>query len=143
MKLLKFIVLIVLCWSCKKAMTPANKEEEALLKSLSSKRVKLPNGWSLTPVGRSLPLNDLPLNLIVSPSHKYLAVSNNGQSTQSITLIDAVTEKVLDDVSIPKSYLGLAFSDDEKRCTLQPEMTIKSLCILLKTRSLFRSLKSC
>ncbi|MFD1820670.1 40-residue YVTN family beta-propeller repeat-containing protein [Pseudarcicella hirudinis] len=114
MKLLKFIVLIVLCWSCKKAMTPANKEEEALLKSLSSKRVKLPNGWSLTPVGRSLPLNDLPLNLIVSPSHKYLAVSNNGQSTQSITLIDAVTEKVLDDVSIPKSYLGLAFSDDEK-----------------------------
>ena len=29
-------------------------------------RVQLPNGWSLTPAGKSLPLGDLPLNIAVS-----------------------------------------------------------------------------
>jgi len=77
-------------------------------------RIKLPNGWSLTPVGRSLQLGDLPLNIIVSPSGKYLAVTNNGQSVQSIQLIDVVHDRILSDVVIPKSWLGLAFSADEK-----------------------------
>ena len=46
--------------------------------SLESKRVHLPNGWGLTPVGESLPLGDLPLNIAVSPSQKLIAVTNNG-----------------------------------------------------------------
>ena len=52
-------------------------------------QIKLPNGWSLTPVGKSLPLGDLPLNIAISSTKKYIAVTNNGQSTQSIQLIDA------------------------------------------------------
>jgi YVTN family beta-propeller protein len=78
------------------------------------KRVTLSNGWHLTPVGRSLPLGDLPLNLVVSPSKKYLAVTNNGQSVQSIQLIDAKSEQVLHSEVIPKSWYGLKFSADEK-----------------------------
>jgi DNA-binding beta-propeller fold protein YncE len=78
----------------------------------SSKRT-LPNGWSLSPVGRSLPLGDLPLNMVVSRSKKLLAVTNNGQSVQSIELIDPVNEKLLDSVVIGKSWYGLAFSADE------------------------------
>src|SRR5580692_10031604 len=81
---------------------------------LSQKKVLLPNGWSLTPAGRSLPLGDLPLNIAVSSSRRYLAVTNNGQSTQTIQLIDAEKEQVLDSVIIPKSWLGLTFSADEK-----------------------------
>ncbi|HXB35144.1 MAG TPA: hypothetical protein VNV35_17065, partial [Puia sp.] len=49
-------------------------------------KVLLPNGWSLTPAGHSLPLGDLPLNIAVSSSRRYLAVTNNGQSTQTIQL---------------------------------------------------------
>jgi hypothetical protein len=56
------------------------------LQEIESKKVQLPNGWSLTPVGSSLPLGDLPLNIAVSPSKKLLAVTNNGQSVQSIQL---------------------------------------------------------
>src|ERR1700722_7145388 len=78
------------------------------------KKILLPNGWSLTPAGRSLPLGDLPLNIAVSSSRRYLAVTNNGQSTQTLQLIDAVKEQILDSVIIPKSWLGLAFSADEK-----------------------------
>jgi YVTN family beta-propeller protein len=79
-----------------------------------SKRILLPNGWSLTPVGKSLPLGDLPLNMVVSPSKKYIAVTNNGQSIQSIQLIDAVHNKILAEKIIPESWLGLAFSSDER-----------------------------
>ncbi len=84
------------------------------LHEFESKRVRLSNGWSLTPAGKSLPLGDLPLNIAVSSSKKYIAVTNNGQSTQSLQLIDAEKEMILDNVIIPKSFYGLKFSADEK-----------------------------
>lgn len=76
--------------------------------------IHLSNGWGLSPAGTSLPLGDLPLNICVSPSKKYLAVTNNGQSTQSIQLINVQKEKVVSTVVIPKSWLGLKFSADER-----------------------------
>ena len=78
------------------------------------KKAILPNGWTLSPAGRSLPLGDLPLNIAVSKSKKWMAVTNNGQSVQSIQLINPVTEKILDNVVVPKSWYGLKFSADEK-----------------------------
>ena len=80
------------------------------LQEIESKRVRLPNGWSLTPAGSNLPLGDLPLNMAVSSSGKLIAVTNNGQSVQSIQLIDAGKGKLLDVVVIPKSWYGLKFS---------------------------------
>ena len=74
----------------------------------------LPNGWSLTPVGKSIQLGDLPLNIALSKSKRYMAITNNGQSTQSLQLIDVKNEKRLDSIDIPKSWLGLKFSEDEK-----------------------------
>jgi len=84
------------------------------LQQIESKRVDLPNGWSLTPVGKALPLGDLPLNMAVSPSKKLIAVTNNGQSVQSLQLIDAINDKVLSSVVIPRSWYGIKFSSDEK-----------------------------
>ena len=84
------------------------------LNEIMSKQVSLANGWKLSPVGKLLPLGDLPLNIAVSPSGKLLAVTNNGQSTQSIQLIDAKEMKTLDSVVIGKSWLGLTFSKDGK-----------------------------
>ena len=88
----------------------AQEGKEELLK----KKVLLPNGWSLTPAGKALPLGDLPLNIVISASRRYAAVTNNGQSTQTVQLFDVAAEKLLDSVVIPKSWLGLAFSSDEK-----------------------------
>ena len=90
------------------ALAQDNKDD------LLKKKVKLPNGWTLTPAGHGLPLGDLPLNIAVSSSGRYAAVTNNGQSTQTIQLIDVAGETVLDSVIIPKSWLGLKFSADEK-----------------------------
>jgi YVTN family beta-propeller protein len=77
-------------------------------------QVLLPNGWKLSPAGTALPLGDLPLNMQLSASGRLLAVTNNGQSTQSIQLIDPKNEKLLDERIIKKSWYGLAFSHDEK-----------------------------
>src|ERR1700753_4321265 len=84
------------------------------LGSIERGRVKLPNGWSLTPVGKSLPLGDLPLNIAVSKNHRYAAVTNNGQSTQTIQLLDAKNDLELDKVIIGKAWGGLVFSADER-----------------------------
>jgi YVTN family beta-propeller protein len=80
----------------------------------AQKKITLPNGWSLSPAGKSLPLGDLPLNMAISNSKKLMAVTNNGQSKQTLQLIDIKTEKVLDNIEIAKSWLGLHFSSDEK-----------------------------
>lgn len=84
------------------------------ISAVKPKKIKLPNGWSLSPAGRSLPLGDLPLNIAVSRSTRYIAVTNNGQSVQSLQLIDAKTEKITDNVVVPKLWFGLKFSSDER-----------------------------
>lgn len=81
---------------------------------LENSQLLLPNGWSLSPAGRSLEVGDLPLNIAVSASQKLMAVTNNGQGKQSIQLIDTQTEKILDNIEIPKSFYGLKFSSDNK-----------------------------
>ena len=85
------------------------------LEQLNNQRITLPNGWSLTPVGKTLPLGDLPLNIAVSKSGKYMAVTNNGQSTQTIQLFDTKKEIQLDSIVIAKSWYGLKFSADEQK----------------------------
>lgn len=80
----------------------------------SQGRIMLPTGWSLSPAGKSLHLGDLPLNIAVSNSKKLLAVTNNGQSDQTIFLIDPVNQRILDTILVGKSWLGLTFSTDEQ-----------------------------
>lgn len=83
------------------------------ISQIEKDRILLPNGWSITPVGKSLPLGDLPLNIAVSSSEKLIAVTNNGQSDQSVFLVDAVNDRILDTIEIGKSWLGLAFARDD------------------------------
>ena len=76
--------------------------------------VSLPNGWKLSSAGKSFGLGDLPLNIAVSTSKKFVAVTNNGVSAHSIMLIDVKSERVIDSVIIPKAWYGLAFSPDDQ-----------------------------
>jgi YVTN family beta-propeller protein len=91
------------------AQTAASLEQQ-----LNKSRVRLPNGWHLSPAGRMLPLGDFPLNIAVSKTQRFIAVTNNGQSVQSLQLIDPKAEKILHSIIIPKSWYGLTFSEDEK-----------------------------
>ncbi len=109
-----FTLLVSLSfWSCK--TSNQSNIESVVYKKLANNRVNLTNGWSLTPAGTSpLNLDDLPLTMVVSSSKKYIGITNNGQSVQSLMLIDAKTNQLLDKVMPPKLFVGLAFSADEK-----------------------------
>jgi YVTN family beta-propeller protein len=104
-KALRSLIIVLLC---------VHAVQGQNLQQLEQARVMLPNGWGITRVGESLPLGDLPLNMVLSPSTSLLAVTNNGQSDQSIYLIDPVRRKTLDTAVIGKAWVGLAFSSDEK-----------------------------
>src|SRR5674476_1445741 len=82
------------------------------LKEIESHVVSLPNGWKLTPVGKLLPLGDLPLNIAISPSKKLAAITNNGESDQTIQLVDIDKKVILDSIIVGKAWLGLTFSAD-------------------------------
>jgi YVTN family beta-propeller protein len=84
------------------------------LSEIEARRVTLPNGWSLTPVGKMVTIGDLPLNIAVSPDKKLAAITNNGVSDQFIELVDIKHSVVSDSVAIRKSWVGLVFSDDGK-----------------------------
>lgn len=109
---MKLLVQLSLCTLL--GITAAAQKNDNLEEQLNNKRVRLPNGWHLSPAGTSLPLGDLPLNLALSRSQKWLAATNNGQSVQSIQLINVKKEQVVDNVVIPKSWYGLKFTADEK-----------------------------
>ncbi|NDA62567.1 MAG: hypothetical protein EBX50_11045 [Chitinophagia bacterium] len=101
------LLAVVVCFCCLSQIVGQPKTE------LYKNRVGLPNGWNLTPIGKSLALGDLPLNLAVSNNKKYIAVTNNGQSTNTIQLLDANNHKVLHSIEIAKAWLGLCFSKND------------------------------
>src|ERR1700740_1549109 len=105
MKKTLFIAFAMLVWFKAHAQSLADIEKH---------RIMLPNGWGITKVGESLPLGDLPLNIAVSKTKKYMAVTNNGQSTQSIQLIDVASGTLADQITRHKSWGGIVFSADEK-----------------------------
>ncbi len=81
---------------------------------LDARRVLLPNGWSITPIGKNIGLADLPLNMVISNNKKLMAVTNNGQSTHCIHLIDIVKAQVVDSMFIPKAWYGIAFGSNDQ-----------------------------
>ncbi len=104
--------ILIFCFSLLALFSQILKSQK--LDEIEKNRVRLPNGWSLTPVGKLLPLGDLPLNIAISPSKKLAAVTNNGYGTQLIHLIDLKTGAILDSSVLKKSWLGLTFSADGK-----------------------------
>jgi YVTN family beta-propeller protein len=72
-------------------------------------------GWRVTPAGKQSPLGEKPFGAALSPDGKYLAVSNNGMHTQSLSLVDAATRATvqhLDYASPEALFIGLAWSPD-------------------------------
>ncbi len=105
-------ILLLILFSCTNTKDEAYEQLDALL---NSRRILLPNGWSLTVPGESIPLGDFPLNLVTSNDSHVLAVTNNGQSEHSIMLIDPHKFEMINKMEIPKSWYGLVFNNDHSR----------------------------
>ncbi len=74
-----------------------------------------PVGYRITPAGTQTNLGDLPLALRLSPDGHTMLVSNDGQGTQSLQVVDAATSRVTQTLSYASPHTlfeGLAFSPD-------------------------------
>ncbi len=72
--------------------------------------ILLPNGWSLSPAGISIPLSsDLPLNMAITSNGEFAAVTNNGNGKQTIDLIDLKNKKRMQQIDVGTAWLGLYF----------------------------------
>ena len=114
MQIIKYLlVFAVISWPA--GLARAQQTFTSQQKILNDRRILLPNGWSLSPAGNTIDLKeDLPLNMAVSPGGKYLAVTNNGDGNQSITLVNLQNLHILDDKIIGRAWVGLKFSKDSK-----------------------------
>ncbi|KAA2261210.1 bifunctional YncE family protein/alkaline phosphatase family protein [Solihabitans fulvus] len=69
----------------------------------------------MTPAGHQTNLSDLPLNAVASPDGRWLAVTNDGQGTQALQLVDTGSGAVVQTIQYasPQAlFVGLAFSRD-------------------------------
>ncbi len=77
-----------------------------------------PNQWILTPVGLQVEVGDRPLGITATPDGRFLLVSNNGQSLQSLVLFDTASRTVTQTIpyASPEGlFLGLAVAPDGAR----------------------------
>lgn len=76
-----------------------------------------PQNLTLTPAGKQIKLGNFPMGGAVSPDGRYLAVTNDGQGTQSLQVVDLHLNQVIQTISYnsPEAlYVGIAFSPDGK-----------------------------
>jgi len=83
-----------------------------------------PNGWVVTPAGKQVDLidgtpvwADRPFSEVLSPDGRWLLIGSDGQSTQSLKVVDTSTGKVTQTISYTGDealFVGLAFSPDGK-----------------------------
>jgi len=74
-------------------------------------RVRLPNGWYLSPAGLQVGVGDLPLGLAVSPDERIAAVTHSGWKGRGLDLVDIVSGEHVQSLPLDETWLGVAFLD--------------------------------
>ncbi|HEY1065071.1 MAG TPA: beta-propeller fold lactonase family protein, partial [Pirellulales bacterium] len=79
--------------------------------------VQLPNGWKLSPAGKSLALGDLPVNIQIHPTGQFAAVIHCGYRDHEVHILDLnpAKRKIVCRVTIDQGFYGLAFSPDGRQ----------------------------
>jgi DNA-binding beta-propeller fold protein YncE len=72
--------------------------------------ILLPNGWTITPFGDSVPMNDLISNIVPTPDGGAMIALHSGYNPHGLVVIDAKTRTPRQQVPLPTSWLGLAFN---------------------------------
>ncbi len=81
---------------------------------VESKDNTLFNGWKLTPAGRHVGVNALPLKMAISPDGQTLAAVCSGR-WNGLALIDLKTEQTKQWLPLYRTFNGVGFSSDGKK----------------------------
>src|SRR5262245_28159274 len=74
-------------------------------------RVRLPNGWFLSPAGKQVKVGDFPLGLAISPDGRLAAVTHSGWHAKGLDLVDLERGVHVQNVKLAETWLGVAFID--------------------------------
>lgn len=81
--------------------------------SVTEMGADLPNGWRVTPAGRTLAqTGDLVLNLIPSPDGKVIIGVHAGFLPHGLDVFDASSQKLVQSVPLNTAWVGLSWSND-------------------------------
>jgi YVTN family beta-propeller protein len=81
--------------------------------TLSGGGAELPNGWRITPAGQPIAdLGDLVLKMVPSPDGKVIVAGHGGYLPHGLTVLDAKTHKVVQEIPLKTAWLGLSWSGD-------------------------------
>ncbi len=73
----------------------------------------LPNGWRITPAGKPIAtIEDLVLNMVVSPDNKIVVASHSGYLPHGIDVFDTRTQKQIQHIPLKTTWLGMCWSAD-------------------------------
>src|SRR5258708_7659624 len=73
----------------------------------------LPNGWRITPAGKRIAdTNDLILKMVPSPDGRVIVAGHAGYLPHGLSVIDAKTHKLAQEVPLKTTWLGLSWSPD-------------------------------
>jgi YVTN family beta-propeller protein len=75
----------------------------------------LPNGWRITPVGKSLEISDMVLNATVAADGLAVIAMHAGYNPHGLVVIDTRTEEIVQRIPLKSAWYGLAWSPDGKR----------------------------
>src|SRR5271166_2054155 len=66
----------------------------------------LPNGWRLTPVGKSIPTADMVLNAVASPDGAAVIAMQAGYNPHGLVVIDTKTEEAVQRIPLKSAWYG-------------------------------------
>jgi YVTN family beta-propeller protein len=73
----------------------------------------LPNGWRITPAGKSIgSIEDLVLNMVVSPDGRIVVASHSGFLPHGLDIFDTKTQKQTQHIVLQSTWLGMTWSPD-------------------------------
>lgn len=74
----------------------------------------LPNGWSISPIGHSLPTEDMVLKLLPSHDGKVVIASHSGFNPHGLVVADQASEEASQRIHLTTTWLGMTWSPDGK-----------------------------
>jgi YVTN family beta-propeller protein len=96
-------------------VTSLGAEDKSSRPGRTEKGFVLPNGWTITPVGRQVILTDLPLNILPLADCKHALVATSGYNKHELSLIELPSGRIVDKQTVHQSWFGLVAAPDQKR----------------------------
>jgi YVTN family beta-propeller protein len=75
----------------------------------------LPNGWRLTPTGKSITTEDMVLSSTAAPDGMAVIASHAGYNPHGLVVVDTKTEEAVQRIPLKSAWYGMTWSPDGKK----------------------------